>query len=76
VNLQIASHNAGAQRTGGFSEARDINEVDNKKDDDEMEHPRICPCSDHVPGRMRQEAPSTPTPAATRTDRSYGLALG
>jgi hypothetical protein len=51
VNLQIARHHAGAQKTGGISEARHNNENDNNNDD-EMANSRIRNRHDHVPGRM------------------------
>jgi len=71
VNLQIARHGAGAQKTGGISEARNNND----NNDNEMGYPRICACHDHVPGRMPQESRPAATPAATYSSRSHRLAV-
>ena len=75
MNLQTARHHAGAQKTGGISEARNNNENDNNNDD-EMAHSPIRTRHDHVPGRLRKEGRPAAAPAATHTRRSHSLVVG
>jgi len=73
VKLQIARHGAGAQKTGGISEARNNND----SNDNEMGSPRICTCHDRLPRCMPQEGPaSAAASAAIRSTCSHRLVVG
>jgi hypothetical protein len=71
VKLQIARHNAGAQKRG-IRETRNKNENAN---DREMQHADICTRRDPVPGRMRQESRPATTTAATLANGSDRFAV-
>jgi len=72
VKLQIARHGAGAQKTGGISEARNNGNNEN----DEMAYARIRTRHDHVLGRLRKEGRPAAAPPPTRTHRSPSLVVG
>jgi len=74
VKLQIARHNAGAQKQEESGEASNENENDNNAN--EMGDPGIRTWRDHVPGRMRKETRSAAPSAPTATHGSHGLAVG